>query len=81
MSAVVVPFPAIRRRRFIRRHAALMSTLSPVAADRHLRRQLRIQTDAMERKQIDRVLIDQQRAMLEQAIRTELKRLTAVGVA
>lgn len=81
MSAIIVPFPASRRRHFVRRHAHLMSTLSPAAADRHLRRQLRIQTDAMERRGIDHVLVERQRGELEASIRFELRRLIVVGVA
>ena len=75
MSAIVIPFPAARRLHFVRRHARLMSTLSPDAAERHLRRQLRVQTEAMERKRIDRHLVERERALLEEAIRVELKRL------
>lgn len=81
MSAVIVPFPASRRRHFVRRHARLMSTLSPDSAEKHLHRQLRIQTDAMERRGIDHRLVERQRLELEESIRFELRRLIVVGVA
>jgi hypothetical protein len=51
MSAIVLPFPRARDRRFIRRHALHMAQASTTAkAEAHLGRQLAIQRDALKRR-------------------------------
>ena len=51
MSAIVLPFPRSRDRRFIRRHAGHMATASTTAkAEAHLQRQLAIQRETLERR-------------------------------
>jgi len=81
MTATIVPFPVIRRRAFVRRHAAIMAALTPEAAERHLRRQVAIQTAAMERRGIHASVIDLEREALDRAIRAECQRVQTLGAA
>jgi hypothetical protein len=73
-TASVVPFPAARRRAFIRKHATRMAGLSRVHADAHLRQQLQIQTDTMRRRDVPETAIAREVQALESAIRAELWR-------
>lgn len=73
--AIVLPFPSYRRSAFVRRHAGIMATLSPSGGERHLKRQLDIQSEAMERRGVSTELVSQDRRSLETAIRAELFRL------
>lgn len=51
MSAIILPFPRSRDRRFIRRHAAHMAQARTAAkAEAHLARQLGIQADTLQRR-------------------------------
>lgn len=62
MSAIIIPFPRSRDRRFIRRHAGHMASASTTAkADGHLQRELNIQRETLER-----------RGVAEDVIRAEL---------
>lgn len=72
---VVVPFPLCRRQAFVRRHAAIMASLSPSAAERHLDNQVRIQVAALLRRGIERGLIEQERQCLARAVRAELAQI------
>ncbi|MCB5176775.1 DUF6074 family protein [Microvirga lenta] len=72
MSARVIPFPSVRRRSFVLRHAQHIASLSHSAGEKHLARQLKIQVDAMTRKGVAPELIEQERCALESAIRAEL---------
>jgi hypothetical protein len=71
----VVPFPLARRRAFIRRHAAIMASLSVDAAERHLGNQIRIQVGALARRGVAREVVEQEQRHLAAAIRLELGRL------
>jgi hypothetical protein len=75
MSAILVPYPLHRRHAFVLRHAAIMASLSPAAAERHLDRQLRIQASTLLRRGIDAGLVDQERQRLAIAIRHEVLRI------
>jgi hypothetical protein len=77
----IIPFPSSRRHAFVRRHAAIMVSLSRSSAERHLRRQLRVQSDAFARRGIAEALIARERRELERAIRSEVCRLLAAGAA
>ncbi len=81
MSANVIPFPANRRRIFIRRHACRMAEMSARGAQRYLAQQLRIQCETMARRGIAPDLVASERCQLEIAIRAEATRLIAAGVA
>jgi hypothetical protein len=73
--AIVLPFPSCRRVTFVRRHAGIMATLSRDGGERHLERQLNIQSEAMDRRGVPPALVREDRATLETAIRFELFRL------
>ncbi|MDB5596250.1 MAG: hypothetical protein JWM36_3211 [Hyphomicrobiales bacterium] len=72
--AIIVPFPTIRRRAFIERQAHRASCLSPESGEKHIRRQLDIQSETMARKGIHAAQIEHERITLEAAIRAELVR-------
>jgi hypothetical protein len=74
LTASVVPFPQVRRRRFIAKTAARLAPLSPRTADRILAATLNQQTTTMARKGISAELVDRERHALETAIRAELWR-------
>jgi hypothetical protein len=71
----VIPFPRVRNRRFVLKHAARLSYLPHVTAEKHLAQQLLVQVDTMRRRGISADLIEAERQALESAIRTELRRL------
>lgn len=83
MTCKVIPFPLSRRRAFIRKHAAIMATLSPDAAERHLSNQLRIQCSALARRGVAPRDVDREHALLAAAIRAEVAHVAVVygGVA
>ncbi|ACA18248.1 hypothetical protein M446_3875 [Methylobacterium sp. 4-46] len=59
MSAIVLPFPRSRDRAFISRHASIMTAAATTAkAEAHLRRQLELQRQTMERRGINSATID-----------------------
>ena len=70
--AIVLPFPRVRDRAFVRRHAARMASLSHRAAEKHLACQLRVQVETMRKRGVDPELIEAQRRDLETAIRSHL---------
>jgi hypothetical protein len=78
---MLVVFPARHRIGFIRRHASRMSTLSEHGATRYLKRQLRIQAETLVRRGIAAEVVANEVQQLETAIRHELARMTALGVA
>ena len=73
----IVPFPLARRCDFVRRHARQMLSMSFGKAEDHLKRQLRIQVDTMQRRTIDPVLINREIVSLEARIRSEVVRATS----
>ena len=75
MSAVVVPFPIVRRRSFVRKHAARMASLPETTGEKHLAYQLRLQTETMLKRGIAPDIVEQEVRSLETAIRCELGRL------
>jgi hypothetical protein len=83
MTGLVLPFPRVRDRAFVRRHAALMASYSANAAEKHLSTQLDLQRRTMVRRGIDPSSIHEQVKALEAAIRAELWRtvLTPGGAA
>jgi hypothetical protein len=70
--AEIVPFPLIRRKAFIERHARLIAGMGAEAGERHLRRQLLIQFDALERKGVACETIEREVLTLGSAIRAAL---------
>lgn len=74
MSAVIVPFPLVRRRSFIARQAHSMAIRSDDPAMRYLQQQLRLQADTLARRGIAPDLVASEIHSLEWAIRVELGR-------
>lgn len=73
-QAAVVPFPAARRGAYIRKQATRMAELSATHAEAHLRQQLRLQAETMQRKGVDERTIAREVRSLESAVRAELWR-------
>ena len=70
MSALVCPFPRSRNRRFIQRHAwHMLSATTSVKAETHLRRQLQIQREMLERRGVAPEVITIELAAVEDHIR------------
>ena len=80
MTAVIVPFPLANRRSMILRQARYAAVLSPVAAERHIRQQMRVQAQTMRRRGIDESVIAREIGCLETSIRATLLRDVSGGV-
>jgi hypothetical protein len=74
----IVPFPQIRRRRFILKTAQRLAGAPSKTAEKLLAATLRLQAEAMVRKQIAPDLIEREYRALELAIRAELWRQVIV---
>jgi Family of unknown function (DUF6074) len=74
MSGKLIPFPQIRRRRFVMRHAIRLAGLSHKTAEKLLAAILRQQAGVMARKGIPAEVIERESRSLENAIRAELWR-------
>lgn len=72
--AQMLQFPLARRASFVRKHANMISKMSPLLGEEHLRRQLKIQADTMARRCIPSDRIAKELRALENAIRAELWR-------
>lgn len=80
MSALVVPFPRSRDREFVARHASIMAAASTTEkADAHLRRQLDLQRQTMERRGIDPARIRAELMSIEGNVRAVVWRLLLVS--
>ncbi len=76
--ASVVPFPQVRRRRFIVKTAVRLAGLSPRTADRILVTTIQQQAASMARKGIAAELVERECQALEAAIRAELWRAVLI---
>ena len=74
MTAVIVPFPIVRRCDFIVRQANRAFELNGNASERHIQMQIKIQADAMRRKGIGEAFINREISSMETAIRSMLLR-------
>jgi hypothetical protein len=70
----IVPFPQIRRRRFVARNAIRLAGLPHRTAEKILATTLKQQTAAMARKGIAAAVVERESRNLENAIRAELWR-------
>jgi Family of unknown function (DUF6074) len=70
----VVPFPQVRRRRFVVRHATRLAALSHKTAEKLLRATVKQQAETMARKGLPPAVIERESRNLESAIRAELWR-------
>ena len=68
--AQVIPFPLVRRKAFIFRHAQLIASMRPDVGQRHLERQLAFQAKALLAKQINILIVDREVTRLRAALRT-----------
>lgn len=82
-SALIIPFPRVRERPFVLKHARRMAELSQSTAENYLQQQLSIQVATMRKRGVDAESIEQHRRALELAIRAALWRvmLTPGGAA
>jgi Family of unknown function (DUF6074) len=74
MTSKIVPFPAVRRRRFVTRNAIRLAGLPHKTAEKLLAATLRQQAEVMARRGIAAAVIDAEIRSLENAIRSELWR-------
>ena len=74
MTGEVIPFPRVRNRPWIARHARRMTEMSQEAAERHLRRHLQTMAEALRRMGIPAEVVANQVYSAERAIRAELWR-------
>jgi hypothetical protein len=75
MSGKLIPFPQIRRRRFVMRHAIRLAGLPHKTAEKLLAATLKQQAAVMARKGIPAAMVERESRSLENAIRAELWRL------
>jgi hypothetical protein len=74
MTAKVVPFPQVRRGRFVARHAIRLAGLPHKTAEKLLAAAIRQQAGSMARKGIPAAVVERESRSLESAIRCELWR-------
>jgi hypothetical protein len=74
MTPKIIPFPQIRRRRFVARNAIRLAGLPQKTAEKLLAATLRQQAEVMARKGIPAAVIQRESRTLEGAIRAELWR-------
>jgi hypothetical protein len=70
----LIPFPQIKRRRFVTRNAIRLAGLPHKTAEKLLTATLRQQAQVMARKGIPAAVVERERSALEGAIRGELWR-------
>jgi hypothetical protein len=68
----VLPFPRVRNRTFVLKHARYIASLSQQAGERYLAQQLDTQAGTMRRRGIDEPWIEDECRRLEVAIRAAL---------
>jgi hypothetical protein len=74
--ATVIPYPLIRRRDLVLRNAARIAEAQPKTAEKLLTHTINVQVETMARRGIAPTLIAREARALENAIRSELWRLT-----
>jgi hypothetical protein len=79
MTAEVLPFPRIRHRRFVVRHAQRMAHLPLPTVEKHLAHQLEFQRSTMIKRGIGADLITKEVAQLERAILALYWQITSGG--
>jgi Family of unknown function (DUF6074) len=71
MTAIVFPFPIIRRHGFIRKQASHAALMNPDAGVRYLRHQIDVQAEAMRRRGINEDLIQRELRCMRRALQAE----------
>ena len=77
MTAVVYPFPIIRRGAYIAKQAAHAALMNPDAGVRYLQHALDVQADTMRRRGIDEDLVQRELRCMASAIRAAFAQRTA----
>lgn len=72
MTAVVVPFPFVRRISYIERHASHAAGMRADASERYLQRQYDYQAAAMFKRGVPLIVIDRELRSLDRAIRAAM---------
>lgn len=75
----VLPFPRVRNRRFVLKHADRMAKLPANTAEKHLAHQLQVQAQTMTRRGIASEVVESEIRTLENAIRAELCNVVLSG--
>lgn len=73
--ASIIPFPRVRNRAFITRHAVRMTEMARPKAEQHLQRLLEQQMDVMRKRGVPEPVIIQEARAVEAAVRAELWRV------
>jgi hypothetical protein len=79
MTAIIFPFPIVRRHGFVRRQAEHAAQMNPDSSARYLEYQLQVQRDAMRRRGVAEDRIARELKMMEAAIRQEFAVCIAAG--
>jgi uncharacterized protein DUF6074 len=79
MSAIVLPYPLVRRCTYISRQAEQMACMNDRAAARYLSHQLQVQRDAMCRRGVPQPLIEREIRNMEAAIRRQFEAITGAA--
>jgi hypothetical protein len=72
----VIPYPVTRRRDFVLRNAARIAEAQPKTAEKLLTHTIKVQVETMARRGIAPTLISREARALENAIRSELWRIS-----
>ena len=75
MTAVIFPFPIVRRHGFIRKQAEHVALMKPDAGVRYLRHQFEVQAKTMRRKGIDEDLIVRELRCMRNALQARFVNL------
>lgn len=79
MTAIVFPFPIIRRDGFVQKQANHAACMNPAAGARYIEYQIQVQGDAMRRRGIAEDLIARELTLMDAAIRRELHASVSTG--
>ena len=71
MTAIVFPFPILRRRGFVQKQAAHAALMRPDAGVRYLHHQLDVQAETMRRRGIGEDLIQRELRCMLRALQAE----------
>jgi predicted GIY-YIG superfamily endonuclease len=79
MTAIVFPFPILRRHGFVQKQAAHAAGMNPDASARYVEHQILVQREAMQRRGVAAELIARELQLMETAIRRELQDSISTG--
>ena len=79
MTAIVFPFPILRRHGFVQKQAEHAACMNPAAAARYVEHQIQVQRDAMRRRGVAEDLIARELKLMDAAIRRALLQTRLTG--